>query len=124
MFRNVLLVALGSAVGGVCRYVLSLEIAERYVANFPYGTFVVNMLGCFAVGCFYGAADRYGWFTPELRLLLAVGFCGGFTTFSSFAYENVWLLESRNYLTLGTYVVLSVALGLTAAFTGLWLTRP
>jgi CrcB protein len=84
----------------------------------------VNILGCFAVGCFYGAADRYGWFTPELRLLLAVGFCGGFTTFSSFAYENVWLLESRNYLTLGTYVVLSVALGLTAAFTGLWLTRP
>jgi CrcB protein len=124
MFRNVLLVALGSAVGGVCRYILSLEIAERYVAEFPYGTFVVNLLGCFAVGCVYGAAARYGWFTPELRLLLAVGFCGGFTTFSSFAYENVWLLESRNYLTFGAYILLSVALGLAAAFTGLWLTRP
>lgn len=124
MFRNVLLVALGSAVGGVCRYVLSLEIAERYVAEFPYGTFVVNMLGCFAVGCVYGAAERYGWFTPDLRLLMAVGFCGGFTTFSSFAYENVWLLESRNYLTFGVYVLLSVALGMMAAFAGLWLTRP
>ncbi|MBV9241052.1 MAG: fluoride efflux transporter CrcB [Acidobacteria bacterium] len=124
MNRNVLLVALGSMVGGVARYLLSLVIAERYVAAFPYGTFVVNILGCLAVGALYGLAERYEWFTADLRLILTVGFCGGFTTFSSFAYENVWLLESKNYLTFAVYCAASLFLGLSACYVGLWLSRP
>jgi CrcB protein len=124
MNRNVLLVALGSMLGGVARYICSLEIAERYVSEFPYGTFVVNIVGCFLVGTFYGAAERFDWFSADLRLMLAVGFCGGFTTFSSFAYENVRLLQERDYVTFGSYALLSVMLGLVAAFAGLWLSRP
>ena len=123
MNRNVLLVALGSMLGGVARYICSLQIAERYVTEFPYGTFVVNLVGCFLVGGFYGLAERFEWFSPDLRLMLTVGFCGGLTTFSSFAYENVRLLQERDYLTFGSYVLLSVVIGLLAAFAGLWLSK-
>ena len=123
MNRNVLLVALGSMLGGVARYTLSLGIAQWYVSEFPYGTFVVNIVGCFLVGAFYGSAERWDWFSPDLRLMLTAGFCGGFTTFSSFAYENVRLLQDRDLLTFGTYAVLSVVLGLLAAFGGLCLAR-
>lgn len=123
MNRNVLLVALGSMLGGVARYICSLQIAERYVTEFPYGTFVVNLLGCFLVGSFYGLAERFEWFSPDLRLALTVGFCGGFTTFSSFAYENMRLLQEREYTTFGSYVLLSVAIGLLAAFAGLSLSK-
>ncbi|HTH51437.1 MAG TPA: fluoride efflux transporter CrcB [Pyrinomonadaceae bacterium] len=123
MNRNVLLVALGSMLGGVARYICSLQIAERYVTEFPYGTFVVNLVGCFLVGCFYGLAERFEWFSPDLRLMLTVGFCGGFTTFSSFAYENVRLLQERDYTTFGSYALLSVVIGLLAAFAGLSLSK-
>ena len=123
MNRNVLLVALGSMFGGVARYICSLQIAERYVTEFPYGTFVVNLVGCFLVGCFYGLAERFEWFSPDLRLMLTVGFCGGFTTFSSFAYENVRLLQERDYTTFGSYALLSVVIGLLAAFAGLSLSK-
>ena len=123
MNRNVFLVALGSMLGGVARYICSLQIAERYVTEFPYGTFVVNLVGCFLVGGFYGLAERFEWFSSDLRLMLTVGFCGGFTTFSSFAYENVRLLQERDYLTFGGYVLLSVVIGLLAAFAGLWLSK-
>jgi CrcB protein len=123
MNRNVFIVAAGSMLGGVGRYLLSLAIAQAYVSAFPWGTFVVNALGCFAVGCFYGLAERSAWFSADLRLLLTVGFCGGFTTFSSFAYENVWLLESRNYLTFALYSVASLIIGFAAAYVGLVLTR-
>jgi CrcB protein len=123
MNRNVFIVAVGSMLGGVGRYLLSLAIAQAYVSEFPWGTFVVNALGCFAVGCFYGLAEKSAWVSADLRLFLTVGFCGGFTTFSSFAYENVWLLESRNYLTFALYSVASLVIGFAAAYLGLLLTR-
>src|SRR5437763_1754867 len=119
MNRNVLIVAVGSMLGGVARYLCALGIARSVTAAFPYGTFAVNVVGCLAIGVVYGFAERFDWFSPDLRLFLATGFCGGFTTFSSFAYENIQLLEGKDYLTFGAYSAMSFILGLGAAYIGL-----
>jgi CrcB protein len=123
MNRNVLLVAIGSMLGGVARYLCAIGVARSVTAAFPYGTFAVNVAGCLAIGLVYGCAERFDWFSADLRLFLATGFCGGFTTFSSFAYENIELLHDKDYLTFGVYSALSFILGLGAAYVGVSLTK-
>ena len=123
MNRNVLLVAIGSMLGGVARYLCALGVARLVMTAFPYGTFAVNVAGCLAIGLVYGCAERFEWFSPDLRLFLATGFCGGFTTFSSFAYENIELLQDKDYLTFAAYSGLSFVLGLGAAFVGVSLSK-
>ena len=123
MNRNVLIVAIGSMLGGVARYLCAVGVARVVLTAFPYGTFAVNIVGCLAIGLVYGLAERFEWFSADLRLFLATGFCGGFTTFSSFAYENIELLQDKDYLTFGAYSALSVALGLGAAVLGLSLAK-
>ncbi|MEO8648110.1 MAG: fluoride efflux transporter CrcB [Acidobacteriota bacterium] len=123
MGRNIILVGVGSLIGGTCRYLAALFITETFRSAFPYGTFAVNIVGCLAIGVIYGLAERFDWFSPDLRLFLATGFCGGFTTFSSFAYENIQLLQDKDYLTFGAYSGLSFVLGLLAAFIGLSLAK-
>jgi fluoride exporter len=83
----------------------------------------VNVLGCLIIGVVFGLSERFDWMTPEWRFFLATGFCGGFTTFSAFALENIILLQNRDYFTFAIYAVLSFALCLAAAFTGLLITR-
>ena len=100
-----------------------MGVARVVLTAFPYGTFAVNIVGCLAIGLVYGLAERFEWFSADLRLFLATGFCGGFTTFSSFAYENIELLQDKDYLTFGAYSALSVALGLGAAVLGLSLAK-
>ena len=123
MNRNVLLVAIGSMVGGVARYLCALGLARSTTGAFPYGTFAVNVVGCLLIGLVYGCAERFEWFSPDLRLFLATGFCGGFTTFSSFAYENIELLQDKDYLTFAAYSCLSFILGLGAAYVGVLLAK-
>lgn len=122
-FINVLMVFLGSGLGGVCRYVLSRAVQSHVTTAqvFPWGTFAVNVLGCFLIGLLYGIFDRYtspGWLTPQLRLLLTVGFCGGFTTFSTFINENYILFQSSNLLLLLVYVAASVIIGFISLYLG------
>jgi CrcB protein len=124
MNRNVLLVAIGSMLGGVARYLAALGVARIVLTPFPYGTFAVNVVGCFAIGLVYGFAERFEWVSADLRLFLATGFCGGFTTFSSFAYENIELLQDKDYLTFAVYSGMSFILGLAAAYAGLFLAKP
>ena len=123
MNRNVLIVAVGSMLGGVARYLCAVGIPRGAVSSFPYGTFAVNISGCLAIGLVYGLAERFDWFSADLRLFLATGFCGGFTTFSAFAYENIELLQDKDYLTFAAYSGLSFLLGLGAAYLGLSLAR-
>ena len=123
MNRNIILVAIGSMLGGVARYLATLTLTQTVPSSFPYGTFAVNVIGCLAIGGIYGLSERYGWLSADLRLFLATGFCGGFTTFSSFAYENIQLLQGKDYLTFAAYSGLSLVLGLLAAFVGLSLTK-
>ena len=108
-WTSILAVFVGSGLGGVCRYVLSRFIQTNVAGCtvFPWGTFAVNIIGCFVIGLCYGLFNRYAagsLFTPQVRLLLTVGFCGGFTTFSTFINENYLLLQSSNALLLLTYV--------------------
>jgi len=102
----------GSIVGGVSRYVVTRGIGERLSAGFPYGTFFVNLSGCLLIGIFHAWAEQRGWLTSEQRLLLMTGFCGAYTTFSSFILEVSQLMRGNYYGRAALYVALSVALGL------------
>ena len=111
-------VAIGSAAGGVSRYLLGGFVQRILSTSFPAGTLVINLTGSALLGFLL----RYGLdapaMTPEIRALLGVGFCGGYTTFSTFSYETVALLEDGDWRRAGLYVALSVAGSLLATFAG------
>lgn len=109
--------------GGICRYLLQQSVQRWFPSAIPWGTFWVNITGCFAIGIVYALADRSNLLSTEMRLFLATGICGGFTTFSSFAYENVALLLERDYYSPLLYVFLSIVVGFAAVFAGLFITR-
>jgi len=116
----VLLVGLGGFVGAVARYklgglVLHLTVQER----FPFSTFAVNVLGCLAVGVLAGMAERQDAFGPDARLFLFTGLLGGFTTFSAFGLEAVYLLRRGEVATAALYAGGSVVLGIAAVWLGL-----
>ncbi len=120
MLKNILLVALGGAVGSVARYLLSRALNGTVLAVFPLGTMTANVLGCLVIGLADGDGAPIG---AGLKLLLMVGFCGGFTTFSTFMNESLTLLKTGDALTSALYAGASVALGLAAVVAGLQLAK-
>ena len=112
-------VALGSAVGGVARFALSVFVQQRVGPNFPVGTLVVNISGSFVLGLILRYALGTQAITPEVRALLTTGFCGGYTTFSTFTYDTMLLLEDAQTSRAGLYVLLSVGLSLAGAWLGI-----
>ena len=122
---DLLLVGCGSFLGGAARFLVSKVLPTGGGAGFPWATFAVNVAGCFLLGLVAGAAGRAGGLDPRLRLLLATGFCGGFTTFSTFMDENAALLRSGHAPVLALYLAASLALGFAAVLAGHWLaSRP
>ncbi|MDR2556339.1 MAG: fluoride efflux transporter CrcB [Bacteroidales bacterium] len=119
MLKNILLVFVGGGVGSALRYVCSC-IGDKICPNFvfPVSTFFVNIVGCFLIGLLVGITARGGMLDEKMRLILVTGFCGGFTTFSTFAAENFKMLENGNYLLLGLYIAGSIAGGLLAVWGG------
>ena len=111
-------VALGSAVGGVSRFALATAIQSRIGTPFPWGTFVINVSGSLVLGFILRYALHTSVVTPEVRALLATGFCGGYTTFSTFSYETATLVEEGAYQRAALYVLASVLLSLAAVFLG------
>ena len=117
--RQLLLVALGGAVGSVARWRVSGWVLHQAVDwRFPIGTFVVNVLGCLIVGALAGLAIKEDFFSTDQRLLLFTGVMGGFTTFSAFGLETFYLLRRGEYLIAGSNMLLSVAVGMAALFVG------
>ncbi len=117
--KGVLLVALGGALGSVARYKLSGYVLQHTMDwRFPAGTFAVNVLGCLVAGILAGFAEKQGMLSPDARLLLFTGILGGFTTFSAFGLETVFLLKRGEYLVAGSNIVLSVVAGLLALWIG------
>ena len=114
--KNILFVIGGSAVGGGCRYLLSVFIQQFNKSKFPLGTFSVNVLGCFLIGIIYVFADRHPLSSQNMKILLATGFCGGFTTFSAFALENLELFKNGNAMYASIYTLSSVIIGISAAW--------
>ncbi|HAV03068.1 MAG TPA: fluoride efflux transporter CrcB [Chryseobacterium sp.] len=116
--KTAFLIFLGGGIGSVFRYYISsLTHKLLPMGNFPIGTFVVNIVGCFLIGAltaFYLRADN------SLKILFITGFCGGFTTFSTFSAENVTLYQEGNYITLFIYIILSILAGIAAVSAGLY----
>ncbi len=117
-FKNIALVVLGSATGGTLRYIISLFFMARELNKLPWATFLVNLIGCFLIGVVYATTNKYGQGESQLKLLLATGFCGRFTTFSAFTLENLQLLKQHAVTTAFVYILLSVVLGIGATFIG------
>ncbi|HXS54642.1 MAG TPA: fluoride efflux transporter CrcB [Hanamia sp.] len=120
--KIILFVGLGSFIGGISRYLVSLFIQNKFLSTFPYGTLAVNIIGCFLIGIIYGFSER-GNMNAEWRIFLATGIMGGFTTFSSFSNETVSMLRDAQYLQAFSYVAFSVIIGIAATFAGISLIK-
>lgn len=119
MIKTLLLIGVGGSLGSITRYLVTLGMNKWFSSPFPYGTFAANILGCLLIGLIYGCSERFQWLSLEWRIFLTTGFCGGFTTFSSFAYENIRLAQNGDYVSFFFYIALSVALGLSAVLLGI-----
>lgn len=122
--RNPIAISLGAIAGALSRYYLGLWFVHRYGTSFPYGTFFINITGCFAIGFFTSLAlERVAMIPPEVRLLVAVGFLGSYTTFSTYGLDTVMLLRNRSYIAAGFYCVGSAILGIIGVQLGIILAR-
>jgi CrcB protein len=117
---QLILVALGGALGSVCRYKLGAFVLHQSAATqFPVGTFTVNVAGCLIAGLLAGLGEHFNFLTADVRLLVFTGFLGGFTTFSAFGVETIGLVERGQWAMAVLYVLLSVLCGLAALWTAL-----
>lgn len=121
-FKILLLIGTGSFIGGILRYLISFPLLHRHPDGFPWGTLLVNVLGCLCIGLLYGYAERWN-FPKEWRLFLATGILGGFTTFSTFSNETVTLFNNGYYGYAISYVLSSLVAGIAATFLGWFLIK-
>lgn len=123
MIKNILLVGLGGGLGSILRYLSGRFITNNISAHFPWGTFAVNIAGCFLIGIFWGLAFKTFNTNEDWKLFLMAGLCGGFTTFSAFTLEGIGLLKENKLLLFILYVGGSVLIGLLATLIGMRLSR-
>ncbi len=122
MIKDLILVGIGSGIGGMCRYLISLYLGQSH-SGFPWGTFVVNIMGCLLIGILWGLTSRFQNLSPAFSLLFMVGFCGGFTTFSTFSKEGLVLLQANHYTLFALYTIGSVLLGIMSVALGYFTTK-
>jgi CrcB protein len=120
--RQLFLVFIGGGFGSVLRYIISRYL-NNPESNFPLGTFTANILGSLLIGIIIGFAAKNNTLTQNQTLLLATGFCGGFTTFSTFAYENHVLFKSGDFTSFALYTFASFIIAFLAVFAGIYLSR-
>jgi CrcB protein len=118
MIKTLLLIGTGGFLGSISRFLASRFMQNNFPSAFPFGTFLVNISGCLFIGLIYGLSEKSPLVSSEWKMFLAVGFCGGFTTFSTFANENLALLRDGDFFHFLLYTGLSVFLGITATFIG------
>jgi len=120
---NYVWIALGAVVGASARYFLSTQIARHFSTTFPYGTLLINITGSLVLGFFLVYSTERVLLDPRWRLLVAIGFCGSYTTFSSYAFESFALMEQGQWLMMGLNILFSNALCLAAVLAGAALAR-
>ncbi|MDR0863820.1 MAG: fluoride efflux transporter CrcB [Candidatus Symbiothrix sp.] len=121
MIKQILLVGLGGGIGSILRFLASQLTIKT--SSFPIATFTVNLLGCLLIGILIGLSLKNQWLDANMRVLLITGFCGGFTTFSTFSLENVQMYQAGNYTGLIFYTLASVIIGFAAVWMGLSFTK-
>lgn len=122
MMKSIFLVFIGGGFGSVLRFLIGkwLNCSENGI---PYGTFAANIIGSLLIGIILGLAAKNESISESQTLLLATGFCGGFTTFSSFAYENHVFLKSGDFTSFAFYTIASFVIGFLAVFGGIYLVK-
>ena len=119
MIRTLLFIGGGSFLGGIARYLVKVGCGKLFpAATLPLGTMVANVAGCFLIGLFYGIASRHTTMSQDMLMFLTVGFCGGFTTFSTFINENASRRQAGAFFNSLIYAVLSLVLGLVFLYLG------
>ena len=120
--KSFLLVFLGGGFGSGIRYLVTIAM-NQYSKVLPFGTFTVNMLGCLLIGLILGYAQKENTLTSNQTLLLATGFCGGFTTFSAFANENLELIKNGEIFNFSVYSIGSILIGILAVLIGFYFSK-
>ena len=123
MIRTLLLIGLGGGIGSMLRYLTSVIIQKYYTSVFPLTTLVVNIIGCLLIGIIIGTLEKNQVTDSSMKWLLVTGFCGGYTTFSTFGYENITLLQNQHSGLAFLYIFTSVAIGLFSVWLGLSLVK-
>ncbi|RSK40740.1 fluoride efflux transporter CrcB [Mangrovimonas spongiae] len=122
MLKSLVFVFLGGGIGSVLRFLLGKYLNSSQT-GIPYGTFLANILGSLLIGIILGLAAKNNTLSQNQTLLLATGFCGGFTTFSTFAYENHVFLKSGDFTSFALYTIASFIVGFLAVFLGIYLAK-
>ncbi|WP_431136224.1 fluoride efflux transporter CrcB [Psychroserpens mesophilus] len=120
--KQLVLVFVGGGFGSMLRFILA-KFLNNSQNGIPYGTFAANIIGSLLIGIILGIAAKHNTLSSHQTLLLATGFCGGFTTFSTFAYENHMLLKSGDFTSFAIYTIASFIVGFLAVFFGMYLVK-
>ncbi len=123
MVKTILYIAIGGAIGSVLRYLTSILVNKYWSNYFPLATFITNVLGCLLIGFLIGILEKNNLSNSNLKWFLITGFCGGFTTFSTFGYENFNLFQAQNSAIAFLYIGTSIFLGIMAVWLGLFLSK-
>ena len=123
MDRTIILVGIGGMLGSIARYLIAVFFAGQFSSVMPYATLTVNIVGCFLIGILFGLSERGNILTPEWRVFLTTGFCGGFTTFSTFSYESIRLIQDGEFYYVSLNVAASVVIGFAATYLGILLIK-
>ncbi len=123
MLKMLFIVGSGGFLGSIVRYLSQVMIYKYFPTSFPYGTFSINVSGSFLIGIIFALGEKGNILSPEVRMFLATGFCGGFTTFSTFSYEILQQLRDGEILMASLYIISSIVFGLLAAYAGFYLIK-